>query len=248
MVRGLRPHVEGEGLRAIEVYDPKLGDLDGALHLPVPVKAISRRGKYVLFDLGVRTLVLHLRMSGRLVWAKRKPGGRVRLVLRFPEGGVYFVDPRRLGTAEVVSEFTADLGPEPLGDLAWLPAALQQSRTPLKLWLMDQRKIAGIGNIYAAEILFRSGIAPVRRADSLTRGEVRKLQKAIPAVLEEAIACCGTTLTDGQYRGPQGEIGVFACELAVYGRDGEPCRQCGTPIRRTVLGGRGTFFCPRCQR
>ena len=248
MVRGLRPHVEGKDLRAVEVDDPKLHGLRGTIPLPTRVESLSRRGKYVLFHLGDRTLVLHLRMSGRLLWARRKPAGRVRLSLRFPDGAVHFVDPRRLGTAEVVGEFAEDLGPEPLGDLAWLSPALNGSRMPIKLWLMDQRKIAGIGNIYASEILFRAGIAPERPANALSRAEVRRLRKAIPAVLEEAIACCGTTLADGQYRGPQGEIGAFACELAVYGRAGEPCRRCGSPIRRAVLGGRGTYACPRCQR
>ncbi len=247
IVRGLRPHVEGHLLQTVEVHDPKLRGLEGALPLPSRVEALFRRGKYVLFRFRDRTLVLHLRMSGQLLWAERKPAGRVRLVLRFPDGGVYFVDPRRLGTAEVVKEFRADLGPEPLGNLAWLPGELQKSRTPVKLWLLDQRKIAGIGNIYAAEILFRSGIAPDRRASSLTRSEVRRLKRAIPEVLEEAILCAGTTLSDGGYRGPRGELGAFACELFVYGREGEPCRRCGTSIERTVLGGRGTFFCPRCQ-
>ncbi|MCX7751024.1 MAG: DNA-formamidopyrimidine glycosylase, partial [Candidatus Bipolaricaulota bacterium] len=118
-VRGLRPHVVGKELQAVEVLDPKLAGLQGKLHLPARVEALTRRGKYVLFGLGDRILVLHLRMSGRLLWARGAPGGRVRLLLRFPDGGVYFVDPRRLGTAEVVAEFDAKLGPEPLGDLGW---------------------------------------------------------------------------------------------------------------------------------
>ncbi|HEU68920.1 MAG TPA: bifunctional DNA-formamidopyrimidine glycosylase/DNA-(apurinic or apyrimidinic site) lyase [Candidatus Acetothermia bacterium] len=247
IVRGLRPHVVGKALTAVEVEDPKLDSLRSAFVLPATVRSIERRGKHVLFDLGDRVLVLHPRMSGRIVWGRRKPRERVRLSLRFADGGVYFVDPRRLGTAKVVREFSDDLGPEPLGDLAWLPSALQGSRMPVKFWLMDQRKIAGIGNIYAAEILFRAGIAPRRRADSLSRSEIARLQQAIPSVLEAAIACGGTTLRDRLYRGPRGEIGEFCFELAVYGRAGEPCRRCGNPIERTVLGGRGTYFCPHCQ-
>lgn len=248
MVRGLRPHVVGKEIASVQAPDPKLAHVPPALSLPATVARLSRRGKYILFDLGDRTLVLHLRMSGRLLWARYKPAGRLRVALRFRDGGVYFVDPRRLGTAEVVREFTSELGPEPLDDLAWLPSKLKESRVPIKLWLMDQKRIAGIGNIYAAEILFRAGIAPGRPADSLSRAEVSRLQKETPAVLEEAITCCGTTLEDGLYRGPQGEIGAFACELSVYGRAGDPCRTCGSPIRRTVLGGRGTYACPRCQR
>lgn len=246
IVRGLRPHVVGKEIVSVQAWDPQLAHVPPALDLPVCVASLSRRGKHILFGLGDRVLVLHLRMSGRVLWAKRRPAGRVRLSLRLADGGVHFVDPRRLGTAAVVREFAGDLGPEPLGDLTGLFSALRESRMPIKLWLMDQRKIAGIGNIYAAEILFRAGIAPTRPASSLSRAEVGRLQAAIPAVLEEAIACCGTTLGDGLYRGPQGEMG--ACELSVYGRAGEPCRRCGTPIQRTVLGGRGTYACPRCQR
>jgi len=247
MVRGLRPLVEGKEIVSVRSWDPELAHVPRALALPAVVVCVSRRGKYVLFDLGDRALVLHLRMSGRLLWARRKPGGRVRLSLRFREGAVHLVDPRRLATAEVMREFPDDLGPEPRGDISWLPAALRRSRMPVKLWLMDQKKIAGIGNIYAAEILFRAGIAPTRPASSLSRQEVDRLQEAVPAVLEDAIACCGTTLGDGLYRGPNGEIGTFACELAVYGRAGEPCHRCRTPVARSVLGGRGTYFCPRCQ-
>lgn len=248
MVRGLRPHVAGKVLTAVTVHDPKLAHLGSSLVVPAKVRAVERRGKHILFDLGERTLVLHLRMSGRVVWATRKPAGRVRLALSFPAGGVYFVDPRRLGTAEVVREFVDDLGPEPLGDMSWLPGALVGSRMPIKLWLMDQKKIAGIGNIYATEILFRAGVAPHRPAGSLAPSEASRLKETIPAVLEEAIACCGTTLEDGLYRGPKGEIGTFAYQLRAYGRGGEPCLRCGSTIERTVLGGRGTYFCPRCQK
>ncbi len=247
MVRGLRPHVMGGTILSVHVWDKKLSHLPPALALPATVSTLSRRGKHILFNLEDRILVLHLRMSGRIVWAQKRPRGRVRLSLRFPGGGVHLVDPRRLGTAEVVSHFEEGLGPEPLEGLGWLPTALWGSRRPVKLWLMDQENIAGIGNIYAAEILFRAGIAPTRPTRSLSRAEIARLQKAIPSVLEEAIAACGTTLPDGLYRGPTGEIGAFAGELAVYGRAGEPCRRCESLVVRSVLGGRGTYFCPRCQ-
>ncbi|MBC7093569.1 bifunctional DNA-formamidopyrimidine glycosylase/DNA-(apurinic or apyrimidinic site) lyase [Candidatus Bipolaricaulota bacterium] len=248
MVQGLRPLVEGETLLAVEAHDPKLVHVRPALDLPVEVRALARRGKYALFDLGDRLLVIHLRMSGRLAWGASAPEGRVRLALRFPDGAVYLVDPRRLGTAEVVREFKGELGPEPFGDLSWLPTALKGSRMPIKLWLMDQRKIAGIGNIYAAEILFRAGIDPRRPARGLEPAEVRRLENAIPEVLQAALAEAGTTLPDGVYQGPNGERGGFAVELSVYGREGEPCPTCGAPVQRMILGGRGTYFCPCCQR
>jgi len=247
MVRGLRPHVVGKAITAVEVSDAKLACLRSALSVPARVQSLDRRGKHVLFDLGDRVLVIHPRMSGRLLWGKRKPG-RVRLSLRFREGAVHFVDPRRLGTVEVVPEFSHVLGPEPLGDLSWLPAGLRSSRMPVKLWLMDQKKIAGIGNIYASEILFRAGVDPRRAAGSLSRRETKRLEQAIPAILDEAIACCGTTLADGLYRGANGEIGAFSGELSVYGREREPCLRCEAQIERIVLGGRGTYFCPGCQR
>jgi formamidopyrimidine-DNA glycosylase len=247
MVRGLRPHVVGKEILSADVRDPKLAPIAPALDLPATVASLSRRGKHILFDLGDRTLVLHLRMSGRLAWGTREPTGKVRLSLRFPDGGAHLVDPRRLGTAAVVERFVDELGPEPFGDLAWLPAALARSRMPVKLWLMDQKKIAGIGNIYAAEILFRAGIAPTRPAGSLSRKEVARLEDAIPSVLERAIAAGGTTLADGLYRGPTGENGEFRYELSVYGREGEPCPRCGARIERSLLGGRGTYSCPRCQ-
>jgi formamidopyrimidine-DNA glycosylase len=247
MVRGLRPHVVGREILSADVRDPKLAPIAPALNLPATVVSLSRRGKYILFDLGDRILVLHLRMSGRLAWGTREPTGKVRLSLRFPRGAAHLVDPRRLGTAAVVERFADELGPEPFGDLAWLPVALARSRMPIKLWLMDQKKIAGIGNIYAAEILFRAGISPTRPAASLSRTEVARLEDAIPSVLERAIAAGGTTLADGLYRGPTGESGEFRYELSVYGREGEPCLRCGARIERSLLGGRGTYSCPRCQ-
>lgn len=247
MVRGLRPLVAGQPLLAVEALDPKLAHVPPAVALPALVATLTRRGKHILFDLGDRTLVVHPRMSGRVVWHKGS-ADKARLSLRFPAGSVHLVDPRRLGTAKVVTTFDEPLGPEPLENLGWLPAALAKSRMPVKLWLMDQRKIAGIGNIYAAEILFRTGVDPRRPAGSLSQSEARRLKEAIPAVLEEAIASCGTTLGDGAYRGPNGELGEFALDLCVYGRHGEPCPRCGARIERFVLGGRGTCLCPHCQK
>ena len=248
VVRALRPQVEGRMLLRAEVFDRRLGLDPAALGLPAPVRGLGRRGKYILLELPGKVLVIHLRMSGRLVWGEAPPPGRVRLALHFPEGAVYLVDRRRLATAEVVPQFDQELGPEPFGDLSWLPGALRRSRMPIKSWLLDQRKIAGIGNIYAAEILYRAGIDPRRPAASLNEGEARRLARAIPQVLEEAIEGKGTTLADAEYRQPYGELGGFQFRLSVYGREGEACPACGTPIRRVKIAGRSTYFCPRCQR
>ncbi|MFN3347156.1 MAG: Fpg/Nei family DNA glycosylase, partial [Candidatus Bipolaricaulaceae bacterium] len=169
-----------------------------------------------------------------------------RLVLRFSRGDVAFVDVRRLGTVEVAQEFQEELGPDALSDLSFLPDALAKSRAPIKVWLLDQRNIAGIGNIYAAEILFRAKIDPRRPANSLGPAEVARLQTAIPTVLQEAIAALGTTLADNAYQTPEGAAGDY--QPWVYGREGLPCKVCGAPIARIELGGRGTYFCPRCQK
>lgn len=216
-----------------------------ALSLPSGIEEVERRGKYIVFSLERGFLVFHLRMTGRLIVGDL-PVDDARAVFRLEGGYLSFVDPRRLATLEYARELHLDLGPEPLGDLSWLPEALRKSRRPIKLWLLDQRKIAGIGNIYAAEILFQAGIDPRRPANSLTDEEIRRLQEAIPAVLEKAIRYRGTTFSD--YRDPQGNPGEFQGLLQVYQRAGEPCYRCGTPIQRIELGGRGTYFCPRCQR
>lgn len=247
IVRALRPHLEGRVLQSTEIYDPVLLPGISSLSLPARVKRLARRGKYILIELEEGTLVVHLRMSGRLVWCRKGMAeGRVRLALRFSHGSLQLVDRRRLATVEYVKRFEKPLGPEPFGDLSWLSFALAKSRMPIKAWLLDQQKIAGIGNIYAAEILFRAGIDPRRPARSLTKRDVQRLAKAIPEVLEEATAGQGTTLSDAEYRVPTGELGAFQVELAVYGR--KVCQACGTPIRRVKIAGRSTYFCPNCQR
>ncbi len=245
-VRALRPRVVGQNFLAVRALDPLLAHVPPALRLPARVEALERRGKYILFHLSDQLLILHLRMSGRLLWqGEGSWPAHTRLVLCFSHGNVLFVDVRRLGTVEVAPEFPAELGPDALSDLAFLPQALRKSRAPIKAWLLDQRNIGGIGNIYAAEILFRAGIDPRRPACSLKPKEVARLRAAIPTVLEEAIEALGTTLTDNAYQTPEGEVGDYM--PWVYGREGLPCRVCGTPIERVELGGRGTYFCPRCQ-
>lgn len=245
-VRALRPRVVGKSLVALEALDPVLAHVPQALGLPVLVRAVERRGKYILLQLEEDLVILHLRMSGRLLWATSGPWPpHTRLIFHFSHGNVLFVDVRRLGTVVVAPEFSEELGPDALSDLAFLPEALKKSRAPIKVWLLNQRNIAGIGNIYASEILFRAGIDPRRSASSLRPGEVARLRAAIVAVLGEAIDALGTTLADRAYQTPEGEAGAYVPQ--VYGREGLPCRVCGTPIERIELGGRGTYFCPHCQ-
>jgi len=218
-----------------------------------------RRGKYLLLDLDPPgTLLAHLGMSGRiqLVDASAPRSDHTHLVLRLDDGReLRFVDPRRFGFvdwlrrgAERSDPSLARLGPEPLdpGLDEVLPPLLRSRRAPLKSLLLDQGVVAGVGNIYAVEALWRAGIHPRRPGNRTSLARLETLARAVQEVLEEAIAEGGTTLRD--YADPSGERGEFAVRLAVYGRDGEPCVECGATIRAEVLGGRTTAWCPRCQR
>jgi formamidopyrimidine-DNA glycosylase len=222
-----------------------------------------RTGKFLLLDLdGGVTLLSHLGMSGRwLYWpAGTAPDAtleHVHLKLAFKDGAtLWFQDVRRFGMLRVVPTDRLErdtslklLGPDPLAvprDGVALRAAARGARTSIKTWLLDQRRIAGLGNIYASEVLFRARIDPRRRAGALAPGEWTPVAVEIPAVLEESIARMGTTFSS--YRTIWNEPGQYGEELLVYDRAGEPCRHCGTPVRRIVQGGRSTFFCPSCQR
>lgn len=221
-----------------------------------------RIGKFLLLDLdGGVTLLSHLGMSGRWLWwpADRAPDDtleHVHLRLRFAAGGVLrYQDTRRFGMLRVVptSQLHEDpslrlLGPDPLAerrDGAALRQAAAGSRTSIKVWLLDQRRMAGVGNIYASEVLFRTGIHPLRRAGRLTAAEWDRLAIEVPRVLEESIARMGTTFST--YRTIWNEPGQYGDELLVYDRAGAPCRVCGTPVRRIVQAARATFLCAACQ-
>jgi formamidopyrimidine-DNA glycosylase len=214
--------------------------------------AIRRRGKYLIFDFDGHAMVLHLRMSGRLLLG---PAQHTRLILDFSgRRRLYLDDARRfamlyLAESEHLDELKPlkELGIEPFTPSYTLEAfqGLLSSRQEIKRLLLDQRKIAGLGNIYANEALFEAGIHPQRPADSLSSFEAERLFEAIPSVLERAIAAGGTSIDS--YRTPQGEPGRFQENFSVYGCTAEPCRRCSTPIARLNQGGRSSYFCPRCQ-
>jgi len=253
-VRGLQP-VVGAKIRRAEILDQRLG-LDGRALEGARIECVARRGKHIVIQLeDGSALVVHLRMSGRLRRHRSEDEARyTRFALQLDNGEtIFFVNPRRLGTAiHCLDGFEADIGMEPLSrdftrraliDLA------RKSRSPIKLFLLDQRKIAGVGNIYASESLWRSGIDPQRPANALTEEELERLHKAIVSVLNDAIEGQGTSLGSSvsDYRPSAESQGEFQNHLSVYGRESEPCEQCGHEILRMKQGGRSTYYCRNCQ-
>lgn len=264
--RGLAVRLEGRRLARVEVRRPDLRrpfPPDFARRLQGRrVLRLDRRAKYieVFLDDGM-VLLVHLGMSGRMVIldTPRPPATHDHVVLDTDDGcTVMFSDPRRFGLMELVAEAALDshpllasLGPEPLGDDFTGPvlsAALLGRRAPIKTMLLDQRIVAGLGNIYVCEALYRARIDPARRAFSVAGAPAERLVGAIRSVLVEAIAAGGSTLRD--YVQSSGELGYFQHAFAVYGREGAPCPECRcrAGVRRIVQGGRSTFYCPKRQR
>ena len=260
-VRGLVPVLEGRRLVSVEArradlrraFPPDLRQrLTGAR-----VESLGRRAKYglVATDRG-DTLVFHLGMSGRWRIDPEALGPHDHLVLETEEGRrLALNDPRRFGSVDLLPaaglerhEPFASMGPEPLADEftgARLERALAGRSAPVKALLLDQRIVAGLGNIYVCEALHMSGIAPGRAGGRIARARLDRLAAAVKEVLLAAIEAGGSTLRD--YARPDGELGYFSKQWRVYGREGEACH-CGSPIRRRADSGRSTFFCPRCQR
>ncbi|MFW6078645.1 MAG: bifunctional DNA-formamidopyrimidine glycosylase/DNA-(apurinic or apyrimidinic site) lyase [Gemmatimonadota bacterium] len=265
IVRDLRGRVVGRTILSVDVVHPDIlapgtapDTLADALRR-ARIAAVERRGKNVVLTLEPeRIVVVNLGMTGRLVTSDAPAANRLgHIAVRFEldDGhALLYDDVRRFGRISLHSPASwrerqaASLGVEPLSDdftgdrLHELTSA---SRSPIRNWLLDQRRIAGIGNIYANEALYRAGIHPARPAHSLDRHDAARLRAALRAVLREAIDARGTTLRD--YRDSRGEVGRFEPRLRVYGREGEPCPDCGGTIERIVIGNRSAFLCPMCQ-
>ena len=262
--RFLAPVVEGRRFVDVEVRHPRTGrrntnpaDVADRLRGRV-IERLDRHGKFLLGHLDSEmTWVTHLGMSGRVVIAK--PGDaevlHTHFVARTNDGAeVRLVDPRTFG---FVAVFTPEelvtqlnLGRDALSDLPRTPqltAALDGRTAPIKSLLLDQRIIAGLGNIYADEVLHLARVRPTRPGGSLSPLEMAKLRRSIKPLLEAGIAAGGTSLNDLAYLLPDGQAGDYLDRLRVYGREGQPCRRCGTPIQRVVVGGRSSYFCPQCQ-
>jgi formamidopyrimidine-DNA glycosylase len=258
--RAIAPALEGRTLEHVEISDVRLTRPEDPLAVAAEltgerVEHVDRRGKYLIvrFASG-RALLIHLRMTGSLL---RDPAGtsHLRALVRLDDGSeVGYRDVRRFGTwlllepGELNAYLSTRLGEEPLEAVftaARLGRLLAKRRAPVKAALLDQRTLAGMGNIYVDEALWRARIHPLRPAESLGRDELRRLHRAVRASLEQGIARQGSTLRD--YALPDGGSGSMQDEFKVYGRGGEPCERCGTPIAKTRVAGRGTWFCPACQ-
>jgi formamidopyrimidine-DNA glycosylase len=261
VVRGLRASLVGRTITGMTAHWPRTivsPELDefAARIVDRRVQAVRRRGKYVLIDLDKGHLLIHLKMSGRLllVPASEPLDEYTHTIFDLNDGHqLRFRDVRKFGRVYLVEspeEVTGHLGPEPLEEaftLADFRQVLGRRTGRLKSLLLNQEFVAGLGNIYADESLYAAHLHPLRAADSLTAEEQARLYEAIRAVLRRAIVSRGTTLDDTGYVDAQGEPGAYQAQIAVYGRAGEPCPTCNTSIERLVVGGRSTHFCPRCQ-
>jgi len=260
-VRGLARYLEGERIARVQVMRPDLRrpfppDLVQAL-TGAKVTSLGRRAKYGLVhtDRG-QTMVFHLGMSGRWRIEPETIERHDHLVIETGAGHVLALnDARRFGSVDLVETAGleswgpfAAMGPEPLGaelSVQHLSAAFSGRSAPVKVLLLDQRIVAGLGNIYVCEALFRAGIRPARAAGSVPAKALGRLVPAIQAVLAESIEAGGSTIRD--YAQPTGELGYFAASWRVYGREGKSC-SCGAEVKRMVQGGRSTFWCVRCQK
>lgn len=272
--RGMQPAMEGVAIAGVDVNRPDLRwpfpermveRLAGT-----KVRALRRRSKYILADLSSgETLIIHLGMSGRILISgdplgqfhrdHPAPEKHDHVVFQMDNGArVTFNDPRRFGAMDLAPsseverhKLLRNLGPEPLGNAFhqdYLISRLRGRNMPIKSALLDQKVVAGLGNIYVCEALYRAGISPLRKAGQISDKRLARLVPIIREVLSEAIEAGGSSLRD--YRQADGELGYFQHTFRVYDREGQPCQTpgCGGAIARRVQSGRSSFYCPRCQR
>lgn len=259
--RGIQPHIQGRIVTDAIIRNP-------ALRWPIPqelptllrkrkLQAVERRGKYLLLHFSTGCLLLHLGMSGslRILPASTAPGKHDHFDLVFGKRCLRLHDPRRFGAVlwtggpVVQHPLLSHLGPEPLSDSfngKHLHLLARKRRIGVKQFIMDGKVVVGVGNIYANEALFQAGILPTRSCNNISAQRYERLAQAIKQILTTAIACGGTTLQD--FVQADGKPGYFSQELQVYGREGHPCPDCGSPVRQKMLGQRSSFYCSHCQR
>jgi formamidopyrimidine-DNA glycosylase len=259
--RHLAPHVDGRTLERLEIHDARWSLPLAPRELAAAVQGrrierLGRRGKYLVWELEDEAyLLLHLRMTGTLLLNPPERPPHTRVTFDLGDDRLEFVDPRRFGTGELalggealdaffakrlgVEPFEAEFTGERMHELA------TRCRAPIKAMLLDQKRIAGVGNIYADEALFRARIHPLRRADRLNRKQTAALRDAVVETLNLGIESKGATIDD--FRDPEGVSGSFQDRFLVHLREGEPCVRCGRPVRKLRAAGRGTYVCERCQ-
>src|SRR5919112_2095563 len=260
--RQLAPALEGRRIEGVEVRDPRWSEpappeaIEDALR-GRRIERVGRRGKYLIASLEEDVhLVMHLRMTGNLLLATEEPP-HTRVALTLDDGQrLLFVDVRRFGTGDVLlgedaltEYFNSRLGVEPLSPdftAEALRALARGRKQPVKAFLLNQERIAGVGNIYADEALFRAKIHPLRPVGTLKRAQVEALREGVVESLELGIDSKGASIDD--YRHVDGARGSFQDRFLAYSREGEPCVRCGTPIQKLRVAGRGTYVCPACQR
>ncbi|MTH52884.1 DNA-formamidopyrimidine glycosylase [Bacillus mangrovi] len=262
--RTLMQLVKGKTFAEIEVRWPKMIKRpDDVLQFQDALKGqtiqeIGRRGKFLMFSLDHYVLVSHLRMEGKysLYDSGEEPGKHTHVIFHFTDGThLRYDDVRKFGTMHLFEKGTeqqdlplSQLGPEPFTEdfsEEYLAGRLSRTNRMIKVALLDQRLVTGLGNIYVDEALFRARIHPEKPAKELSIEEIQQLRSSIIETLNEAVEQGGSTIRS--YLNSQGEIGMFQLKLFVYGKKNEPCKICGTPIAKKVTGGRGTHFCPHCQ-
>jgi formamidopyrimidine-DNA glycosylase len=273
---GLEKKIVGLSIKNIEVLSPKSFIGDPELILNQKIVAVKRRAKILIIDLeGDLSLIFHLKMSGQVIYEGKGrfigghptkdmfselPNKHTRITFNLSGGSkIYFNDQRRFGWVKVVADekvkeevqkMFGKLGPEPLEKDFSLKAfktnLLRHKTMAIKVAILDQAVIAGVGNIYACEALFLAGIDPQTRVKDLTDLQIKKLSDSIITVLELGIKHGGSTIT--KFVNAEGERGSYLDFASVYNREGKPCKNCGTEIRKIKLGGRGTYFCPNCQK
>lgn len=263
--RSLQKSVVGKKITGIEVllakqFQGKKEDVVGE-----KITSIDRRGKILKISLSNgKNLLIHFKLSGQLLWVGHPipfagielPAKTTHVIFDINGGRLFFNDLRQFGWIKVVDEAgvakeIGKLGIEPFDKeftADYLKQIFSKTAKPIKLILMEQEKIAGIGNIYANDALFEAGIMPTRQSKSLKDDEIDKLRKAIIKVLEEGLKYGGSSAADEAYIKPSGERGEYQKHFRVYQRDGQKCLKCGTTIKRIKIGGRGTFYCPDCQK
>jgi formamidopyrimidine-DNA glycosylase len=250
LCRQLRQVILGARIRSFTIYDTKIAYFPAIIG--EQIKDIRRQGKGLEIDLGGSILHLHLRMSGRLFWQTEYglPPPHTRYSIEFAQGLLLCIDPRRFATLNLRLDPDAGISPLPnlLGgiDLDTIYLQAKRRRLPVKAFLLDQQVMPGMGNIYACEILFESSINPWRPTCDVTPEEWQKIKTATAGILKIAVTCRGTSISD--WRDLFGQKGEYQHRLKVYGQEGKTCPRCHGQIGRQKLSGRGTYYCPSCQK